>query len=106
MRESKVTHRHQVAAVAVVEAVGLIASVYLLFVAFIFLPPGVGGGSPYWSNQAAIGYLAFIASILSPSAGFLYAASIWRNRQWLYRAIGPILLMIILWTTYFIAFPR
>lgn len=97
MRDSQVAHRHRVSAV-VVEVVALIASAYFAFVAFIFLPPGVGGGSPYWSGQAAIGYAALAGSILGPGAGFLYAASLSGNKAWIYRAIGPISPMIVLWS--------
>lgn len=89
--------------VVVVEVVALTLTAYAGFVAFVAVPPGMGGGSQDSSGLAMLGMLALVASVVLPSTGFLCAAYFWRERVWVYRAAGAMGAMTMIWVLLFAA---
>ena len=83
--------------VVVVEAIALAVTAYAGFVAFVSIPPGIGGGSEGSTGRAAVGVVALVCSVLLPSAGFLCGAVFWRDKVWLYRGIGACGAMAVVW---------
>ena len=85
------------ATVVVVEVIALALTAYAGFVAFVLVPPGMGGGSQDSTALAVSGVVALVLSIVLPAAGFLCGAFFWRDRVWLYRAAGACGVMTVVW---------
>lgn len=102
MIEASWADARRVVIVAVVEIVALVTTAYVGFVAFLLLPPGVGGASRDSTIAAALAVIALGSSVVLPSAGFLCAAFFWRDRVWLYRAAGACGVMGVFWLLLFL----
>ncbi len=97
MESIRWTEARQGATVVVVEVIALAITAYAGFVAFVLVPPGMGGGSQDSTSRAVAGVLALVCSVVLPSAGFLCGAFFWRDRIWLYRAAGACGVMVVVW---------
>jgi hypothetical protein len=93
----------QRATVVVIEVIALAFTAYVGFVAFVLVPPGMGGGSQDSTGLAVAGVVALVLSIVLPSAGFLCGAFFWRDRAWLYRAAGACGVMTVVWMLLLVA---
>ncbi len=90
--------------VVAVEAVALALTAYAGLVAFVMVPPGMGGGSEDSLGRAMLGICALAASVVLPTAGFLSAALLWRSKIWLYRAAAAVGVMAAIWVVLFAAY--
>ncbi len=100
------TNGARVAVVVIVEFIALVIAAYACFVAFILLPPGVGGGSQDSPTLAAEGIGALLVSIVMPATGLVIASFLWHSRVWLLRSAVTIGAMVVLWSIFFLLFPR
>ncbi len=90
--------------VVAVEAVALTLTAYAGLVAFVMVPPGMGGGSEGSPGRAILGIGALVISIVLPTAGFLCAALFWQSKIWLYRAAAAMGVMAVIWIILFAAY--